>query len=69
MTDRTAYWQRRYRRHLAAGKCWQCDQPRNPAATLCDPCLEGQRVRHREAGGFDPWHPGGQGRPPKARTA
>jgi hypothetical protein len=54
-------WQLRQKRD---GKCVLCGKPRNLYWEKCDDCQERFRVWNRERNGFQPWRPGGRGRPP-----
>jgi len=53
------------KRLKSRGLCSQCGSPRhNESEALCDPCLGKLREANRERHGFQPWQPGGKGRPP-----
>ena len=52
-------------RAIARGLCVSCGGRRNLYAHKCDACHLRQVERVRQRGGYRPWKPGGNGRPPK----
>ena len=57
------------RAHKAAGLCRYCSRPRWLDTTLCEKCLKRMRTGNRRYGGFKPWEPGSDGRPPEERRS
>ena len=56
------------RAQLAKGNCWVCGKPRTGHNRFCDHHAKLHRAydrkRKRKIGNFNPWKPGGRGRPP-----
>jgi len=60
--------QRKFQKQrLAAGLCYQCGDPREHYTERCDACQAKVNARQRRDNGWNPWKPGGRGRPPKVR--
>ena len=57
------------RAHVASGLCRYCHRPRWLDTTLCEKCLKRMRTGNRRYGGFKPWEPGSDGRPPEERRS
>jgi predicted amidophosphoribosyltransferase len=50
------------------GLCCQCGKQKLFTTQLCRQCLETHTVNQRKRRGWQPWRPGGLGRPPLDRT-
>jgi len=67
--EQKARWQRGKRlRRRTAGQCLFCTAPRMPTHPYCEAHLirrrTSERVRKQRKYGYQPWTPGGKGRPP-----
>lgn len=56
------------RQRALAGLCRLCGGPLNRSRCRCDACLERDAESRRRRSGYQPWEPGGRGRPPKRRA-
>jgi hypothetical protein len=63
--SRQRKWQKK---QLDSGNCMICGDPRTLYATHCDACNEKVMAYQRSKTGFQPWKPGGRGRPPLKRA-
>lgn len=55
-------------RHILAGNCQYCGQPREQYASLCNACRARHTAMNRQYQGWQPWQPGSRGRKPYVRS-
>lgn len=67
--DRRTRWRNK---RLTEGRCVSCSKPRNahgesPYRDMCVKCAVTKRVTRQQRQNYQPWKPGGRGRPPLVR--